>query len=270
MPDFFAPDRRRLLRFAATGLALAAAAPAAALAQEAEIADPRLTVETVTFQVRRQVYKGRLLRLRTGGRRPGVLVLPDQRGPDAFFRGHARRLALDGFIVILPDLLSPQGISSDQVEEARNALSRLSPVEAMQAFEAAADLLARHAECTGSIAAVGFSWSGAFALQFAIAGNRVKAVVAYYPQLPSIDRMVEIKVPVLFHWSENDPRSAPLVDALEKRLIGAGRPFEAFVYPDTQNGFASEPENRRWVAAAADRAYERSAFFLRRQLVGGV
>ncbi|MCE1234826.1 MAG: dienelactone hydrolase family protein [Hyphomicrobiales bacterium] len=269
MPDFTAPDRRRFLRLAA-GFALAGAASSAAVAQEAEVADPRLTVETVTFQVRRQVYKGRLLRLRTGGRRPGVLVLPDQRGPDGFFRGHAKRLALDGFVVMLPDLLSPQGISPDQTEEARNALSRLSPVEAMQAFEAAADLLMRHAECTGSIAAVGFSWSGAFALQFAIAGNRVKAVVAYYPQLPSLDRMAEIKTPVLFHWSENDPRTAPLVDGLEKRLIGAGRPFEAFVYPDTQNGFASEPETRRWVAAAADRAYERSAFFLRRQLVGGV
>lgn len=259
-------DRRHLLGLAA---AFAVAPFGAAVAQEAEAPDPRLVVETVTFQIRRSVYKGRLYRLRGGGRRPGVLLLHDQRGPDAFFEGHARRLALDGFLVMLPDLLSAQGLTVDKPEEAQSALARLSPAETMQAFEAAADLLARHGECTGSIGVVGFSWGGTFALQFAIAGNRVKAVVAYYALPPSIDHMVEIRVPVLFHWSEDDPRTAPIVDGLEKRLIGAGKTFEAFVYPDTQSGFASEPGTRRWNEVAADRAYVRSAFFLKRHLVGG-
>lgn len=268
MSDRSLLDRRRLLLLAGA-LATGASSSGRAEAQEAEAPDPRLTVETVTFQIRRQIYKGRLYRLRGGGRRPGVLLLHDQRGPDAFFRGHARRLALDGFLVMLPDLLSAQGLSADQPEEAQNALARFSPAEAMQAFETAADLLSHHAECTGAIGVLGFSWGGTFALQFAVAGNRAKAVVAYYALPPSLDRMVEIKVPVLFHWCENDPRTAPVVDGLEKRLIGAGRNFEAFVYPDTLSGFASEPGSRRWDAAAADRAYERTAFFLKRYLVGG-
>ncbi|NLH83434.1 MAG: hypothetical protein GX458_21725 [Phyllobacteriaceae bacterium] len=261
-------DRRRLLR-SVVDLAALCLAPSLARAQETDVADPRLTVETVTFQVRHRVYKGRLSRLRGGGRRPGVMVLHDQRGPDAFFQDYARKLALDGFLVMLPDLPSAQNVTPDQTEEARNLLSRMSPAEAMQAFEAAADLLTRHAECTGSIGAVGFSWGGTFALQFAMAGSRIKAAVAYYAPPPSVERIAEIKVPVLFHWSEDDPRTAPIVEAIEKRLIGAGKVFEAFVYPDTQSGFASEPGTRRWDAAAADRAYERSAFFLRRQLVGG-
>lgn len=268
MPDRRSLDRRHLLRLAAAGFGLAAS-PRGLFAQETDAADPRLTIETVTFQVRRQVYKGRLLRLRTGGRRPGVLLIHDQRGPDAFFRAHARRLALDGFLVMLPDLLSPLNIAADATEEAQNALARLAPADAMHALEAAADLLSRHGECTGSIGAVGFSWGGTFALRFATTGNRVKAVVAYYALPPSPDRIAEIKVPVLFHWSEDDPRTAPVVDVMEKRLIGAGKVFEAFVYPDTRNGFASEPDTPRWSAVAADLAYERSAFFLLRHLVGG-
>lgn len=268
MSDRPHPDRRRVLRHAAAFAALGLA-PSLVRAQETDATDPRLTVEAVTFQVHRKVYKGRLSRLRGGGRRPGVLVLHDQRGPDAFFQDYARKLALDGFLVMLPDLPSGQNISPDQTEEARNLLSRMAPAEAMQAFEAAADLLSHHAECTGAIGVVGFSWGGTFALQFAMSGTRVKAAVAYYAPPPSVDRIAEIKVPVLFHWSEDDPHTAPIVDAVEKRLIGAAKVFEAFVYPDTQSGFASEPGTRRWDAGAADRAYERSAFFLRRQLVGG-
>lgn len=268
MSDLPSLDRRRLLRLAAAAVGLAAL-PTAAAAQEAEAADPRLTVETVTFQLRRQVYKGRLLRLRTGGRRPGVLLIHDQRGPDAFFRGYARRLALDGFLVMLPDLLSPQNISPEATEEAQGALARMAPAEAMQALEAAADLLSRHAECTGAVGVVGFSWGGSFALQFAMSGARAKAVVAYYALPPSPERVAEIKVPVLFHWGEDDPRTAPVVDGMEKRLIGAGKVFEAYVYPDVRSGFASEPNSPRWSPTAADLAYERSAFFLKRHVAGG-
>lgn len=271
MTDSLRPDRRRLLALAA-GILTVGSGPfaAPALAQETDAADARLTVETVTFQVRKQVYKGHMIRLRTGGRRPGVLLIHDQRGANAFYRGFARRLALDGFLVMLPDLLSPQGIAAEATEETQNALARLSPAEAMQALEAAADLLVKHGECSGSVGAVGFSWGGTFAIRFAMAGNRVKSAVAYYALPPSTDRIVEIKVPVLFHWSEDDPHTAPVVDAMEKRLIGAGKIFEAYVYPNTRSGFASEPEGRRYDAPSADRAYERTAFFLRRTLVGGV
>ncbi len=268
MPDRPMLDRRRLLRHAVR-LAAFGLTTGIARAQETDAADPRLTVEAVTFQVHRQVYKGRLSRLRGGGKRPGVLVLHDQRGPDAFFQDYARRLALDGFLVMLPDLPSAQNVSPEQTEETRNLLARMSPAEAMRAFEAAADLLAKHVECTGAVGVVGFSWGGTFALQFAMAGTRVKTAVAYYALPPAVERIAEIKVPVLFHWSEDDPHTAPVVEGMEKRLIGAGKVFEAFVYPDTQSGFASEPGTRRFDAAAADRAYERTAFFLRRQLVGG-
>lgn len=262
-------DRRRFLALA-TGFGLAGLAPAPSTAQETDAADSRLTIETVTFQVRRQVYKSQILRLRAGGRRPGVLLIHDQRGPNAFYRGFARRLALDGFVVMLPDLLSPQGISADDEEQAQNALARLAPAEAAQALDVAAELLVKHPECSGSIGPLGFSWGGTFAVQMAMTGNRIKAAVAYYALPAAPERIVEIKVPVLFHWSEDDPRTAPIVDGMEKRLIGAGRTFEAYVYPQTQSGFASEPGGRRYDAASADRAYERSAFFLRRHLVGGV
>ncbi len=272
MPDLPSrplPDRRALL---AAALALAARPlVGTARAQEADAAaDPRLNSEAVSFQLRKQFFRGQLVRLRTGGRRPGILLIHDQRGVDPFFRGLARRLALDGFVVMLPDLLSPYAVAGEIPEEAQSILARIVPAETMLALDAAADLLVKHPECTGSIAALGFIWGGTHALQFALQGNRVKAAVAYYAVPPAADRMVDVKVPVLFHWSENDPRTAPIVDVMEKRMIGAGRPFEAWTYADTRSGFASEPADpRRWDKVAADRAYERTVFFLKRNLLSG-
>lgn len=259
-------DRRRLLA-AAGSLAVAAMVPGAGAAQETDAADPRLTVETVTFPARRQVYKGQLVRLRGPGRRPGLLLVSDQRGPTPFFRQLARRFAADGFVVMLPDLLSPYTLTDENSDEGQNILGRTPPGEIMQVLDTAADLLLRHPDCSGAMGVLGFVWGGSYALQFAFSGNRAKAVVAYYPNPPSPARAAELKLPVMFHWVEDDPRSAPAVDALEKRMIGAGRVFEAFVYPDTQSGFASDPSSRRWNKAAADRAYERSLFFLKRWAV---
>ena len=263
MPDARRPDRRTFLRLA--GLLGLAVGATPASAQEADVADPRLTVETVSFQVRRQFYKGLVLRPRGGARRPGIVVCHDQRGAEAFHRGFAKRLALEGFIVVLPDLLSAFGLTPAS-EEAQNTLARMAPADTLAAFEAGAELLAKHAECNGAIAAVGFAGGGTVALQMAMTSARLKAVAAYYAPPPAPDRIVEIRVPVLFHWSEDDPRTAPLVDTLEKRLIGAGKIFEAYVYPDTQSGFASEPGGRRFDQKAADRAWDRTVFFLKRWL----
>ncbi len=259
-------DRRRFLATAGS-LALVPLLPGPVRAQEAEANDPRLTTETVTFQARRQVYKGNVVRLRAPGRRPGLLLVADQRGVTPFFRGLARRFALDGFVVMLPDLLSPYTLTDENSDEGQNILARTAPGEVMQVLDAASDLLLRQSDCTGAMGVLGFVWGGSFALQFAFLGNRAKAAVAYYPSPPSPARAGELKIPVQFHWVEDDPRTAGAVDLLEKRMIGSGRVFEAFVYPDTLSGFASEPSSRRWNKAAADRAYDRSLFFLKRWVV---
>jgi carboxymethylenebutenolidase len=250
------------------GGAMASALVAPAAAQEGEPPlDPRLVADTVTFQVRKHIFKGLLVRPRVGPKRPGILLIPDQRGPNPFWRGLARRFAMDGFVVLLPDLLAPFNLPEGS-DEGLNLMARIIPAEHKLALDAAADLLAKHPECNGSIGVVGFVWGGPYAAQFAISGARVKAVVIYYATMPSPEKMATVKVPVLFHWAENDPRTAPQIDAVETKMIGAARVFEAWVYPGLGGGFASETGTRAYDAAAADLAYDRSVFFLRRHLVG--
>ncbi len=260
--------RRGLLLGSAALLALAAA-PRSVRAQEAEPPlDPRLASDTVTFQVRRSVFKGLLVRPRVAAKRPGVLLIPDQRGPSPHWRGMARRYALEGFTVLLPDLLAPYNLPEGS-DEGVNLMARIIPAEHQLALDAAADLLAKHPECNGSIAVIGHVWGGPYAMQLAISGARVKAAVIYYATLPAADRSATAKVPVLFHWAENDPRTAPQIEPLEKRMIGAGRVFESWIYPGVSAGFASEAAGRAFNKEAADRAFDRTVFFLRRHLGAG-
>lgn len=259
--------RRDLLALAAAGGAMLLGGPA--LAQEGEPPlDPRLSADTVTFQVRRNIFKGLLVRPRVPARRPGILLIPDQRGPNPGWRALARRFAMDGFVVLLPDLLAPFNLPEGS-DEGVGLMARIIPAEHQLSLDAAADLLAKHPECNGSIAAVGFVWGGPYVMQLAISGARVKAAVIHYATMPSPEKAATAKVPVLFHWAENDPRTVPQVDALERRMIGAARVFETWIYPGVSGGFASDFTGRAFNRDAADRAYDRTVFFLRRHLGGG-
>ena len=259
------PSRRRIVAIGA-GAALTLAGVGSVAAQEGEASpDPRLVQETVTFQMRKQVFKGLLVRLRGSAKRPGLLLIPDQRGPTPAFRAFARRFALDGFVVLLPDLVAPFGVPENS-EEAETAMTRLGPADAQLALDTAAELLAKHPECNGSIGAMGLAWGGVHALQFAITGARVKAVVALYAVPPQPERLADAKVPIAFHWPENDIRTAPAAETIEKRLIAGGRVFESWIYPDTQVGFASDPSSRRWNRDAAGRAFDRAVVFFKRWL----
>ena len=260
-------DRRRFLGLAGSALVFAVAGPAHAQDGEAPL-DPRLTADTVTFTVRRNVFKGLLVRPRVAAKRPGILLIHDQRGPSPAWRAMARRFALDGFVVLLPDLVSPYDVAEGS-EDAANRMARIIPAEHQLTLDTAADLLIKHPECNGAVAAMGFVWGGPYAMQFAISGARVKAAVAYYATMPTPDKAATAKVPVLFHWAENDPRTAPQVEPLEKRMIGAARVFESWVYPGVSGGFATDPTSRFYNKEAADRAHDRTVFFLRRHLVAG-
>ena len=261
------PTRRAAV--AALGGAMAAVLAGPAGAQEAEAPlDPRLSADTVTFQVRKNIFKGLLVRPRVGPKRPGILLIPDQRGPNPSWRALARRYAMDGFVVLLPDLLAPFNLPEGS-DEGLNLMARIIPAEHQLALDAAAELLTKHPECNGSIAVIGFVWGGPYAMQFAVSGARVKAAVIYNAMMPSTEKAAAAKVPLLFHWAENDPRTAPQIEPLEKRMIGAARVFESWIYPGVSGGFAADFGTRNHDAAAADLAYDRTIFFLRRHLTGG-
>ena len=111
-------DRRifmdRLAKMAG-GTAAAAALVPALKANYAKAAivpadDPRLQTEQVTFEGATGEVQGYLARPSdAAGALPGVVVIHENRGLNPHIEDVARRMALEGFVALAPDFLSPQG-----------------------------------------------------------------------------------------------------------------------------------------------------------------
>ena len=111
-------DRRgfmdRLTKLAGSGAAAAAIAPllAANSASAAEVAadDSRIKAEDVTYKGGKGEMKGYLVRPADAAAKLGaVIVIHENRGLNEHIRDVARRVALEGFIALAPDLLSSEG-----------------------------------------------------------------------------------------------------------------------------------------------------------------
>ncbi|TGR17166.1 dienelactone hydrolase family protein, partial [Mesorhizobium sp. M8A.F.Ca.ET.197.01.1.1] len=111
-------DRRRfmeqLTRLAGSGAAAASIAPmlAAKSAKAAIVAedDPRVKGENITYPGRGGEMKAYLVKpAGQSGKQGTVIVIHENRGLNPHIRDVARRVALEGFITLAPDFLSPLG-----------------------------------------------------------------------------------------------------------------------------------------------------------------
>lgn len=195
----------------------------------------------------------------------------------------ADRYATEGFLVIAPDLLSPQGITpligqelmrlmTEPDEEKRLANQTtlregLAPARAPGYADVAIDMLkqvvdALEEEGFSRIAVLGFCFGGTYSFALAAEDPRVCAAVPFYGTAPTNDKIPHITCPILALYGEIDPpimedfpRVAP---AMEKASVD----FEYVVYPGVQHAFFNDENKLRYDPAAAADAWTRSVAFL--------
>ena len=80
-----------------------------ALAQMVPANDAALATETVTFDSPKGKISGYLARPEVQGQAPAIVVIHENRGLHPHIQDVARRLAVEGFVVLAPDLLSLVG-----------------------------------------------------------------------------------------------------------------------------------------------------------------
>lgn len=264
MSDVRFASRRQALTLAA-GAAAFALSPCSARAQAAATTDPRLQVDTLTLSTPRQPMRVELTRLRFAARRSAVLVLPERTGPSVAFSGIARRLALDGLLAVVPDLPSSWGLGPDATPDQRDVFNR-APLDAFVALVmAVADHVQRMPECNGVLELVAFQWGASLALPLLQQPGRIRAAVLFDVAADRSDRWVSVAAPMQVHIAEQDQGAAANAEALEKRILVQGRPFERYVYPGLTGGFALETSEKRYNKDAAELAFDRMIRFLKRR-----
>jgi carboxymethylenebutenolidase len=268
-------DRRgfmqKLTALAGSGAAAAAIMPmlAANSANATVIADndERLIVEDITYPGGAGEMKGYLAIPRNAeGRLPAVIVIHENRGLNPHIRDVTRRMALEGFVALAPDFLSPNGGTPANEDEARNMFQSLDMVATVANAEATRAFLAAHDKSNGKVGAIGFCWGGGMVNRMAVASPDLGAGVAYYGSQVPADQVPSIKAPLMLHYAGLDERINAGIEAYKKALDANGKTYELFVYDGVNHAFNNDTSAARYDKAAADLAWSRTVAFLKKNL----
>ena len=269
-------DRRgfmeKLTRLAGSGAAAAIIAPllAANPAHAAVTAedDPKLKTEEASYPGSKSPLNGYLVHpADQSGKLPGVIVIHENRGLNPHIRDVARRVALEGFVVLAPDLLSPLGGTPQDEEKARDMISKLDPAQTIADEVATLHFLQGSPLSTGKVGVVGFCWGGGAANDLAVAAPDLSAAVAYYGRQPKPEEVAKIKAPLLLHYAGLDERINAGIDAYKAALDAGGKAYTVYVYDGVNHAFNNDTSEARYNKAAADLAWGRRIAFFKEKLV---
>ena len=198
---------------------------------------------------------------------PGVIVIHENRGLVPHIQDVNRRMAMEGFISLAPDALSPVGGTPEDQDKGREMFAQLNREETVKNFVAAVKYLKTHPRSTGKVGCTGFCWGGAMTNQVAVNAPDLDAAVPYYGSTPAPEDVPKIKAPVLAHYAGNDERINAGIPAFEEALKKAGIEYQIFIYEGTEHGFNNDT-GTRYNKAGAELAWNRTVSFFRDKLGG--
>jgi carboxymethylenebutenolidase len=267
-------DRREFLMRASAlvvgGLAMAQALlPRYAQAQTISFTDPRMKAEYVNYPSpggNSGTMRGYLVVPAGKGPFPAVLVIHENRGLNPYIEDVARRAAVEGFLALAPDGLSPVGGYPGNDDDGRQLQASLNQEKLRADLLNGARFVKAHKLSTGKLGVTGFCYGGGATNFLATTmGSDLQAGAPYYGAAPETAAVPKIKAPLLIHYAESDERINAMWPAYESALKASGVRYETHIYPGTQHGFHNN-STPRYQEAAAKLSWERTISFFRKNL----
>ena len=244
--------------------------PRYAQAQTISFTDERIKARYVTYPSpggNSGEMRGYLVQPSGEGPFPAVLVIHENRGLNPHIEDVARRAAVEGFLVLAPDGLSPLGGYPGNDDDGRAMQRSLDQAKLRQDMVNGARYVKSHALSTGRLGATGFCWGGAATNHLAVTlGDELQAGVPFYGRAPDTADVRRIRAAMLIQFAEDDPRVNATWPDYEAALRANGVRYEAYTYPGTRHGFHNN-STPRYDAAAAKLAWDRTIAFFREHIV---
>ncbi|RPI27581.1 MAG: dienelactone hydrolase family protein [Acidobacteria bacterium] len=229
--------------------------------------DARLVAQKVEYDAQGVKISAYLARQKEDKKRPAILVIHENRGLNPHIQDVARRFALEGFLALAPDMLSPVGGTPADPAEAPRMIGSLKPEETVSRLAAGVAFLASHPSSTGKVGVVGFCWGGAMVNRLAAAGAGLQAAVSYYgSQLPP-EEVPRISAPLLLHYAELDTRINAGIAGFEAALTENKKVYEKYMYEGANHAFNNDSNPQRYNKEAATLAWTRTIAFFKKYLV---
>jgi carboxymethylenebutenolidase len=267
-------DRREFLARSAAlvvgGLAMAQALlPRYAIAQTISFTDQRIHAKYVTYKSPGGTsgeMRGYLVQPAGAGPFPAVLVIHENRGLNPYIEDVARRAAVEGFLALAPDGLSPVGGYPGNDDDGRALQAALNQAELRTDMVNSARFLKAHKLSTGKLGVTGFCWGGGATNFLAtVLGADLQAGVPYYGPAAPTAEVPKIRAPLLVQLAESDANINSMWPGYEAALKAAKVPHQMHMYPGTQHGFHNN-STPRYNEAAAKLSWERTVAHFKKHL----
>lgn len=230
--------------------------------------DPRLNSKMITYDSPKGGKKiDGLLSIPKDkkGKLPGVIVVHENRGLNPYIKDVGRRTAIEGFISLAPDALTPLGGYPGNDDDGRAMQKKRDRMEMLEDFIAAYNYLKKHKKCNGKVGVVGFCFGGWISNMMAVQVPDLGAAVPYYGRQPNDELAAKVKAPLLLQYGELDKRVNAGWPAYEKVLKANKIPHTAHFYPNANHGFHNNT-TPRFDESAANLSWERTIAFFNKYL----
>ncbi len=181
------------------------------------------------------------------GKAPAVLVIHEIFGLTDWAREVADEVAAEGYVAIVPDLLSgfgPGGGGSSAFpsqDDAVKAVSGLDPDVITADLNATADYVKKLPSVNGKLAVAGFCWGGGQSFRFATNRHDLSAAFVFYGPPPK--NLAAITAPVYGFYGGNDARISATVPDATAAMKAAGKTYEPVIYEGAGHGFMRAGED---------------------------
>lgn len=237
-----------------------------ALAEIISKNDPRIQSDTVNYPGATGDIRAYMAWPKSKEKVPGVIVIHEIWGLNPHIEDVARRLAVEGFLAIAPDALTPLGGTPEDPAKARPMFQQLDGEATARNYVAAVKYLQTHPLSNGNVGVIGFCWGGGMANQVAVNSPDLKAAVPFYGMQPSPDDVPKIKASLLLHYAGNDDRINKGIPTFEDALKKASIDYKLYMYEGAEHAFNNDTNAARYNKEAAKLAWKRTIEFLKEKL----
>jgi len=205
-------------------------------------------------------------------RAPVVVAVHEIFGASDWVRAVADQLAAEGFIALVPDLLTgkgPNGGGSESMDQQATvaAIGTIAPDERVRRLVAAARWGMALPAARPVAGVIGFCWGGGSAFHLATQWPELGAAVVYYGPNPADSLLARVRAPVLGLYGGDDARVGATVPPAQAEMRRLGKRYDVLTFDGAGHGFLRDQAGRDGAnRRASEQAWPRTIAFLRETL----
>lgn len=211
----------------------------------ASLCEAKIMTQKIEYRDDQTVMEGFLaFDSEKAGKRPAVLVIPEWWGLNDYVKMRTTQLAEMGYVAFAADMYGGGKVTKDPKQAGEWAGEvRKNTALARSRSQAALDTLARQELVdTSRMAAIGFCFGGAVALELAYSGAPLKGVVAFHSNLPPLkpEDAARLKAAILVQLGSLDTFVSPDErKAFQTSMDSAKADWEMVVYGGAVHAFTN-------------------------------